>query len=105
MQGLNNEKKQITRGTSQRGSSRVNTARNMNDEELQCIDTEISVAKQYLKKAKDRNEDLKKSFYEPATHLEQFRVQLNHQTREYFMGHAKAILQPARDYYNKLFHK
>ena len=44
-QGLNNEKQKIVRGASQRVCSRVNTARNTHAEELQRINTEISVAK------------------------------------------------------------
>ena len=48
---------------------------------------------------------MKKRFDEAATHLEQFIIEFTHQTRDYFMGHTKAILQPGRDCYNNLFHK
>ena len=48
---------------------------------------------------------MKNIFDEAATHLEKFRIELPCQTREYPMGHAKAILQLDRDYYNNLFHK
>ena len=104
MQGLN-KKKKITGGTSQRSRSRVNTARNTNAEELQRINTEIYVAKEYLKNSKDRNEELNKSFDEAATHLEHFRIEFPHQTIVSLIGHAKAVLQPDWDYYNNLFHK
>ena len=105
MKPLNNKKQQIKGGTSQIGCSRVNIARNTNAEELQRINTEIYVAKEYLRKAKNRNEELKESFDESATHLEKFIIKFPHQTRESLMVHAKAILQPAPDYYNNLFHK
>ena len=105
MQGINNQKQKIKVGTPQRGFYRVNTARNTNDEEIQRINTSIYVATEYLKKSKDRNKDLKKSFDEYVTHLEQFIIEFNHQTRESLMGHAKTILKPARYYYNNLFHK
>ena len=58
-----------------------------------------------FKKAKDINKELKKRFDEAATHFEQFIIDFPHQTREYLMGHAKAVLQPDQDYYNNLFHK
>ena len=48
---------------------------------------------------------MKKSFYEAEINFEQFRNEFPHQTREFFMVDAKAILQPDRDYYNSLFHK
>ena len=49
-------------GSSKRGRFIFKTARNKNAEELQRINTEIYVAKEYLKNSKDRNEDLNKSF-------------------------------------------
>ena len=52
VQGLNNNKQKITGGTPQRGIPRVNTARNTNAKELQCINTSISVAKGFLKRPK-----------------------------------------------------
>ena len=99
VQGLNNYKYQITGGTSQRGFSRANTAINTNYGELKRINTAIFVAKEYLKEAKDSNKEFKKSFDEAATHFERFYIYFPHQTRESLMGHAKAILQLARDYY------
>ena len=51
------------------------------------------------------NEDLKKIFDEAATHFEQFRIEFHCQTRYYLIGQDKAIIQPAWDYYNNLFHK
>ena len=70
VQGLNNNKQKITGGTSQRGRYRVNTPRNTNHEDIQRINTAISVAREYLKKAKDSNEELKKIFDEYETHFE-----------------------------------
>ena len=52
VQGLNNQKQQTTGGLSQRGSSRVNTARNTNDGDTQPTNTAIYVAKEYLKSPK-----------------------------------------------------
>ena len=70
VQGLNNDKQQITGGTPRRGRYRFNTSRNTNPEDLQRINTAISVAREYLKKAKDSNEELKKIFDEYETHFE-----------------------------------
>ena len=64
VQGLNNEKQRITGVKSQRGRSIVNTTRDTNDEGFQRINIEISVSREYFKKAKDRNKELKKSFDE-----------------------------------------
>ena len=58
-----------------------------------------------MKKSKDRKGQLKKRFDEASMHLEQFRIEFTHKKREPFMGHAEAIIQPAQDYYNNLFHK
>ena len=58
-----------------------------------------------MKFSKDRNGELKKRFDKAAIHLEQFIIEFTHQKREPLMGHAKAIIQPAQDYYNNLFHK
>ena len=91
--------------TPQRGCPRFKTAINTNAEELQHINTVIYVAKEYLKKAKDSNKQLKKIFDEAATNLEQFGIEIPNKTRESLMGHAKQILQPPRDYYNNLFHE
>ena len=53
------------------------------------------------KKIKYKKKEVKKIFNEAATHLEQFRIEFTHQTRESLMGHAKAIIH----YYKTLFHK
>ena len=49
VQGLNNNKQKIKGGTPQRGHSRFNTVINTNAEELQHINTSISVTNEYLK--------------------------------------------------------
>ena len=92
MQGLNKNKQQITGGTPQRGRSSFNTARNTNVKELQHINTAIYVAKRYLKKAKDRNKELKNIFGESATSFEQLRNEFINQKRESLVGNSKAIL-------------
>ena len=48
---------------------------------------------------------MKKIFDEVETSFEQFRNEFTHQKRESLVGNDKAILQPARDYYNNMFHK
>ena len=58
-----------------------------------------------MKKAKDRNEELKKSFDESATHFEQFSIEFPHQKIESLMVHANAILHQDQVYYDNLFHE
>ena len=98
MQGLKKLEKQIKIGTPQTGHSRLNTARNTNVKELQCINTSISDAKKYLKKSKDRKKYSKKNFGEAETSFDQFKNQFLHQKIKSLMGNIKAILQPAQCY-------
>ena len=72
VQVLNNKKQQIMGVTPQRGCPRFKTAINTNAEELQHINTAISIARDFFQKVKGRNKELKNSFGESATSFEQF---------------------------------
>ena len=84
---------------------RRNTAANTDMEALQEITEKIVDAKISLTAAKRKLNDKKEVVDLATIEYEKWKERFPNRTKESLDCHAKAILQPAVVYYNKLFHE